>query len=221
MRRACAKPLQQFDTCASHRGRPRPTPRRSSFVSRFGFVAAALFTLAVLLTAPAQVSAARGYEIEIDKKNRLLIVRHGEEVLKTFRVALGRGGDGDKSVRGDKKTPIGTYRVVGFNDDSRFHRFVRLNYPNVKDAYYGLRNDVISRAEFDRIVTALRAGRMPPQNTRLGGAIGIHGIGEETPDKLHIHDNLDWTEGCIALTNAEINELHAFLGIGTRVVIRE
>ena len=67
----------------------------------------------------------------------------------------------------------------------------------------------------------MRAGRTPPQNTRLGGAIGIHGIGEETADKLHIHDNLDWTEGCIALRNAEINELRPFLGLGTRVVIRE
>ncbi|MEX2481194.1 MAG: L,D-transpeptidase [Gammaproteobacteria bacterium] len=183
----------------------------------------ALVALSLLIFSTIACSAPSPYdiEIEIDKTTRLLVVRAGEQVLKTFRVSLGRGGDGDKSRQGDKKTPIGTYRVVSFNESSKFDTFVRLNYPNVKDAYYGLRNAVISRAEFDRIVAALRLGNVPPQNTALGGAIGIHGIGEETPDKLIIHDNLDWTEGCIALRNAEIHELRPFLGLGTRVVIRE
>ena len=181
--------------------------------------AAALAALLAIVVGAA--GAPFDYEIEIDKTARLLVVRAGEEILKTFRVSIGRGGNGDKSKQGDKKTPIGTYRVVGFNESSKFDTFVRLNYPNVKDAYYGLRNAVISRPEFDRIVSALRAGSLPPQNTALGGAIGIHGIGEETPDKVLIHDNLDWTEGCIALRNAEIQELRPFLGVGTRVVIRE
>jgi len=176
---------------------------------------------ALLSLAAAASGAPFDYEIEIDKTTRLLVVRAGEDILKTFRVSIGRGGNGDKSKQGDKKTPVGTYRVVGFNESSKFDTFVRLNYPNVKDAYYGLRNAVISRPEFDRILSALRAGSLPPQNTALGGAIGIHGIGEETPDKVLIHDNLDWTEGCIALRNAEIHELRPFLGVGTRVVIRE
>ncbi len=174
--------------------------------------------LCALCSAP---SGAAPYEIEINKSNRLLIVRAGEEVLQVFRVSVGRGGPGDKQQFGDKRTPTGTYQVVGFNESSRFDYFVRLNYPNVKDAFYGLRNEVISRAEFDGIIGALRAGRLPPQHTRLGGAIGIHGIGEETPEKVHIHDRLDWTEGCIALRNYEIHALRAFLGIGTRVVIKE
>lgn len=161
------------------------------------------------------------YEIEVDKGKRLLIVREGNEVREVFSVAVGRGGAGDKQRTGDKKTPIGTYRVVGFNESDRFDFFVRLNYPNVKDAFYGLRNEVISREEFDRIVAALRAGRLPPQDTALGGAIGIHGIGEQTPTKLRIHDRLDWTEGCIALRNEQVRELRSYLGIGTRVVIRE
>ncbi len=84
-----------------------------------------------------------------------------------------------------------------------------------------LSNGVISRAEFDHIVAALDEGRTPPQDTDLGGAIGIHGIGEETPEKLRIHENLDWTEGCIALTNSEVRQLKPYLALGTRVVIRE
>ncbi len=174
-----------------------------------------------LLTMLAGNAAAAPYEIEIDKGNRQLIVRSGDEVLKVFSVAVGRGGAGDKQRTGDNKTPVGTYRVVGFNPSNRFDYFVRLNYPNVKDAFYGLRNEVITRDEFDRIVTALRGGRLPPQNTALGGAIGIHGIGEQTPTKLRIHDRMDWTEGCIALRNEQVRELRHYLGIGTRVVIRE
>lgn len=176
-----------------------------------------LITLLLALLA----SPAPAYDIEINKSNRLLIVRAGDEVLKVFRVALGRGGPGTKERLGDKKTPEGTYRVMGFNDGSKFDFFVRLNYPNVKDAFYGLENEIISRAEFDRILRALRAGRMPPQNTALGGAIGIHGIGDETPEKIHIHDRLDWTEGCIALRNREVHELRPYLTLGTRVVIRQ
>ena len=81
--------------------------------------------------------------------------------------------------------------------------------------------DVITRGEFDRIISALRINALPPQNTALGGAIGIHGIGPETPEKLHIHEHLNWTEGCIALRNNEIHELRPYVGIGTRVVIIE
>lgn len=195
-------------------GKRGPRARRYQWSARRSLLAAVL-ALGVL---PA---AAFDYEIEIDKTARLLLVRTGEQVLRTFPIAVGRGGTGDKAKRGDRKTPVGTYRVMGFNDSSRFDTFVRLNYPNIKDAYYGLRNAVISRPEFDRIVAALRAGDLPPQNTALGGAIGIHGIGEETPDKVLIHDNLDWTEGCIALRNAQVHELKSFLGVGTRVVIRE
>ncbi|MGR8921373.1 MAG: L,D-transpeptidase family protein [Gammaproteobacteria bacterium] len=171
------------------------------------------------LTAPA--AAIADYEVEIHKRERVLVVRNGDEVVRVFRVAVGRGGGGDKQQTGDNRTPVGTYRVVGQNRSNRFEHFIRLNYPNVKDAFYGLRNAIITRREFDRILAALRAGRLPPQNTALGGAIGIHGIGEETPEKVHIHANLDWTEGCIALRNAEVHELRPFLGVGTRVVIRE
>ena len=98
---------------------------------------------------------------------------------------------------------------------------MRLNYPNVKDAFYGLKNKTITRYEFDRIIDSLRRGELPPQNTALGGAIGIHGIGQETEKTLRIHSKVDWTEGCIALTNAEVAELRAYVQVGTEVVIKE
>jgi murein L,D-transpeptidase YafK len=161
------------------------------------------------------------YHLEIDKSERTLRVQLGLDVHREFQIASGSGGHGTKQQLGDKRTPEGIYRIVGFNDNSKFHLFMRLNYPNVKDAYNGFKNKLISRNEFDRIVNALHFGNLPPQNTALGGAIGIHGVGIENSKKLKIHTNMDWTNGCIALTNAEISELRRYVSRGTEVVIVE
>lgn len=176
--------------------------------------------IAALLLLPLTASAA-DYEIEIVKSQRLLYLKHGDKVEKTFHAAFGYGGRGDKRQFGDHKTPIGVYRIIKVKGSDHFHRFLMLNYPNVKDAYWGLKNGMLTRVEFDAIVEAAKSGQMPPQNTPLGGAVGIHGIGEITPDKLTIHENVNWTEGCIALTNEQIDELSRYVEIGTKVVINE
>lgn len=161
------------------------------------------------------------YTVEIYKSRRELLVKQGTRVARRYRAALGSGGIGDKRIRGDHKTPVGVYYITGFNDASAFDIFMRLNYPSLKDGFFGLKRSLITREEFERIVDAQRQDALPPQDTPLGGAIGIHGIGEETSDRLKIHANLDWTKGCIALTNREIRELRSFVDVGTMVVIRE
>ncbi|MGH8597083.1 MAG: L,D-transpeptidase family protein [Gammaproteobacteria bacterium] len=161
------------------------------------------------------------YSLEIDKSKRELVVRQGTRIARRYTVALGRGGVGGKRVRGDNKTPEGVYYVTGFNDQSPFDTFIRLNYPNIKDGFFGLQRALITRAEFDQIVDAQRQDALPPQQTPLGGAIGIHGLGDENPGKLTIQANLNWTKGCVALTNREIRELRRLVAVGTRVVIRE
>ncbi len=190
---------------------------RLARLNRIMGVSLTLFALCVM-SAPL---LAANYDIEVNKKKRVLTVREGDRVRATFPIALGRGGPGDKRKLGDRKTPVGTYRIVGVDTGTAFDTFLRLNYPNVKDAFYGLKSRLISRREFDRIVAALRNNQVPPQNTRLGGAIGIHGLGEETPEKVHIQNKLDWTQGCIALRNHDLHELRSFVEVGTRVVIVE
>lgn len=197
----------------------QPTPRSSPSLLRVTVIVLGL--LLVAAGAPFQACLASSYDIEIKKSERVLILRDGRHVMRTFPIALGRGGKGDKLKVGDNKTPTGTYRIVGLSDSSRFDMFLRLNYPSVKDAFYGMKDERITRAEFHAIRRALRSGRVPPQNTPLGGSIGIHGIGEETPERLQIHEALDWTRGCIALRNADLHTLRRFIDIGTRVVIRE
>ena len=161
-----------------------------------------------------------GAYIEIVKSEQRLRLKHGDTVFKEYPIAFGRGDRGSKERLGDKKTPEGIYRIAGVNDSERFYLFLRLNYPNVKDAFYGLKNKIIDRAQFDAIIDALKRGQLPPQNTALGGAIGIHGVGAENAKKLKIHANMNWTEGCIALTNSEVTELSRLVSIGTEVVIK-
>ena len=95
------------------------------------------------------------------------------------------------------------------------------NYPNLIDAWYGFKNEIIDGLDFKRIALAYKKREFPPQDTKLGGQIGIHGIGKITKQKLAIHQDLNWTDGCIALTNHDINDLMKYIDIGTMVVIKE
>ncbi len=175
----------------------------------------------ILLFVLCQAAAAASYTIEVSKSERTLAVKQNEKVIKEYNISHGRGGKGTKIRSGDKKTPTGTYRAIDFKTNSKFHFFIQLNYPNPLDAWRGYRNEVISASEFKQIILAYKRNSVPPQNTGLGGYIGIHGIGWTTDEKRRIHEAHNWTEGCIAVRNEEINELKKYIELGTRVVIRE
>lgn len=183
-----------------------------------------LFVGVALILAASAVAASQGastsYQIIIIKSKRLLMVKQGSQVIKEYSVALGQGGPGDKRVAGDKRTPEGEYKVVDFRPSDKFHYFIQLNYPSRRDAMAGFKSGLISWEELVRIYRAhQKKSGIPPQQTPLGGFIGIHGIGKETRKKLAIHRYFNWTQGCIALTNAEIDELRQFIQRGTQIII--
>jgi murein L,D-transpeptidase YafK len=182
------------------------------------FVAAFTLIAAVLLPGAA---VAGPFEIEISKNSQMLLVKEDGQTIRTFHVAYGRGGAGGKAQLGDNKTPVGVYRITEFKSDSRFYYFMLLDYPSLLDAWRGYQNNLINATQFREIATAHRDHTVPPQNTALGGYIGIHGIGDVNKEKLELHDLFNWTEGCIALKNEEINELRQYVTIGTRVIITE
>lgn len=161
------------------------------------------------------------YELEISKTEQQLIVRNDTQIIKTYRIASGKGGAGTKRRLGDNKTPVGSYKIVDFKQDSKFHYFMQIDYPNLLDAWHGYKDKLISAKDFKQIASAYKNKKIPPQHTALGGYIGIHGIGDVTREKLKIHELHNWTEGCIALKNNEINELRQYVSIGTRVLITE
>jgi murein L,D-transpeptidase YafK len=161
--------------------------------------------------------------ILVDTLTKTLTVLTGSEqrpgrILAKFRkVALGRGGVTQDRVSGDGKTPLGTYHVAWIKWDSRFDIFFGLDFPTVDHADRAYQHQLIDRETYGIILDALLDHRLPPQDTPLGGGIGIHGLGRGDP-LIHRHSN--WTDGCVALTNRQIAGLARWVRIGTKVVIR-
>ncbi len=148
-------------------------------------------------------------KIVIKKKLRTLDVFDGTKLVKTYSIVLGSTPTGDKEIEGDGKTPEGEFYIFTKNAESKFYLSLGVSYPGIDDAARGLKENLITREEHDAIVQAVNERKMPPQNTRLGGEIYIHGGGTRP----------DWTQGCIALRNEEMKELFDALPVGTNVQI--
>ncbi len=179
------------------------------------------FIVLSILLNPAAYGSEDNYQLFISKSDKELLIKKGNTTVKRFDISLGKGGKGTKQRLGDNKTPIGVYKISDFKADSKFHYFMQLDYPNLLDAWYGYKNNIINAHDFKRIAFAFKDKQKPPQNTALGGYIGIHGLGESNKEKVKIHESFNWTEGCIALKNSEINKLREYVSIGTRVTITE
>ncbi|MCK5872301.1 MAG: L,D-transpeptidase [Methylococcales bacterium] len=154
----------------------------------------------------------------IDTKKRLLEVKEGERTVATYRkVSIGRRGAGFKNRRGDKITPLGTYKIGWVNRQSRFRTFYGFTYPSIENAHEALNRALISKTTYDAIVNAHVNNRTPPQNTPLGGRIGLHGIGKGS---AQIHNLWDWTSGCVAITNAQIDDIGYWVTLGMTVKVK-
>ena len=148
--------------------------------------------------------------IVVSKSQRRLELYSDGKLVRTYRVGLGLNPIPDKVRQGDRATPEGEFYVFTKNDKSAFYLSLGISYPNVEDAERGLRDKLISRAQHDAIVRAIKRKLAPPQNTALGGDIYIHGNGASS----------DWTWGCVALENEDIKELFAAVPVGTSVTIK-
>jgi murein L,D-transpeptidase YafK len=159
------------------------------------------------------------YRILIRKGERklYLYVMEGnkERLAKTYQIALGNNPTGTKLRQGDGATPEGDYYITHKNPRSNFYLSLGVSYPNRIDADKGLKDGLITKAQHKAIVDAVNTGVKPPQNTRLGGDIFIHGGGT---GKL-FGSIRDWTLGCVALENDEIKELFETIPVRTPVKI--
>lgn len=150
--------------------------------------------VAICAAATPQITADR---IVVIKHTRTMMLLRGNKVLKTYRVSLGTEPVGPKERSGDHKTPEGLYIVDSKKAHSQFYRALHLSYPNATD-----------RA---------RARKL---NVNPGGDVEIHGLGAKygwigASQRLY-----DWTDGCIAATNEEIDEIFSMVSVGTPVEIR-
>ncbi|SFU34043.1 L,D-transpeptidase family protein [Halomonas korlensis] len=154
----------------------------------------------------------------VDDREAALSVYRGNYRLEHFSpISLGRGGASPQRLRGDRATPLGEFRVNRFNRQSKFHIFIGLDYPTPTHARMALESGVYDQQDYDNYFVYYRRHGYPPQDTVLGGYIGIHGVGNGDPD---IHERFHWTDGCVAVTDVQVERLTSLIDIGTRVVIR-
>jgi murein L,D-transpeptidase YafK len=155
------------------------------------------------------VLAAMQLSLVLKKSERKMYLYTEKKLSKTYKIALGFNPIGTKIKQGDGATPEGEYFLTHKNAKSKFYLSLGVSFPNIHDADAGLKAKLLTQAEHDTIVKAINSQQKPPQNTKLGGDIFLHGGGASS----------DWTWGCIALSNEDIKELFELLPLKTRIKI--
>jgi murein L,D-transpeptidase YafK len=143
---------------------------------------------------PVLPSGTRIDRLVVHKSQRQLLAYAEGVVVKRYRISLGRVPRGDKQIEGDRKTPEGLYEINDKNARSAYHKNLGVSYPNARD-----------RAEAQAL------------GKPVGGDIKIHGLRNGLGWLGKFHRWFDWTMGCVAVTNAEIDELYAAVPLGTPI----
>jgi murein L,D-transpeptidase YafK len=133
----------------------------------------------------------------VKKRERTMELLSGQIVIRTYKIALGGDPVGPKERQGDHKTPEGMYLLDSRNSHSRFYKSIHISYPNASQRSH-----------------ALERGVSP------GGDVFIHGLGKGYGWLGASHRLKDWTDGCIAVTNEEIDEIWLLVANGTPIEIR-
>lgn len=131
------------------------------------------------------------------KSAHTLSLMRGDRILRTYKVALGRSPVGPKTRKGDHKTPEGLYSIDAKKEHSRFYRALHISYPNASDRE-----------------------RAQKEENDPGGNVEIHGIENRLGWIGGLHRSFDWTDGCIAVTDVEIDQIWNSVEVGTPVEIR-
>lgn len=135
-------------------------------------------------------------QVQVHKAERMMYLLHHDRVLESYRINLGFAPVGHKQFEGDGKTPEGLYFIDRRNPNSAFHLSIGISYPNAADRAF-----------------AAAHGKSP------GGDIFIHGGPQTRADKARARQMRDWTWGCVAVTDREMEEIYAMVRDGTPVWI--
>jgi murein L,D-transpeptidase YafK len=169
-------------------------------VTSAGVIILPVLMLAAAVTANAGVPSVAPAVIDrivVDKAEHRMTLTRGGKVVRIYQVALGKGGLAPKVAEGDNQVPEGIYRVTGRKADSQFHKALRIGYPTPRQA------------------SAARARGVDP-----GSNIMIHGLPNGLGWIGSWHRLRDWTAGCVAVTDAEIDQIWKLVPVGTIVEIR-
>jgi murein L,D-transpeptidase YafK len=196
--------------------RPYPKLRIRPFLT---LVVTGLLALPVIFPMHEVMAApANDVWLSVDTDKLSLAVMQGDAPLKVFEnIAIGTNGPTMIKHRGDEKTPLGEFTITEVKRSARFKLFMAISYPNIDHTERAFLEQRIDAREYKTLINDLKHGRPPSQNTSLGGQLGIHGVGS---GDMKIHESVNWTNGCIALTNDQLTELAGWVAVGTRVVVR-
>ncbi len=154
-------------------------------------------------------------------KNAYTISLYQDTVfIKSYRASFGKNASSTKTKKDDYATPTGEYKICSIDTSHIYYKFLRLNYPNLIDDAEGLRKGLITQKEYDELRFEYYYAECVTSKTNLGNNIGIHGIGRLN----YIFKNLpfvyNWTDGSIAVSNENIDEIFSVAKKGTKVVIK-
>ena len=183
---------------AAHEATPRATYLSSALSSRFGSRRATSGPpLPPRFRDASTAVPIAADSIVVEKAARTLTLYHQGEPVRIYFVALGKNPVGHKKSLGDGRTPEGLYHIAGHNPESKYHLSLMVSYPNEKD---------LADARARGVTT--------------GGDIMIHGLPDRFADYGPAHRQWDWTKGCIAVTNSEIEEIWSAIPDGATIQIK-
>lgn len=158
--------------------------------------------------------------IVIDKKNYKLELYSGNILVKKYKAVMGRKKSKIKTAPNDLVTPTGEYKICKILNHKNFHKFFEINYPNLNDALECYKNGKISNSVYKKLISRLKKGECPPSDLFDKYKIGIHGIGKYDLIFRNLPFTFNWTNGSIALSNKNIDELSSVVSVGTLVKIK-
>jgi hypothetical protein len=151
------------------------------------------------------------------ERSQIMVMQDETPVVILPNISVGKGGVSYLKIQFDEKTPKGIFRIDAINENSQYHRFFRFNYPTLAHLEYAYDKKLLPVEEYHRLLRYYRRYHYFPQDTRLGGHLGIHGIGDADND---LHQRFNWTRGCVALTNQQVDILSHYLKVGTVVMVK-
>ncbi len=162
----------------------------------------------------------KNVSIQVDRRNYKLDLYSDTTKVKSYNVVFGRNSNPIKLSKDDYITPIGDYYICRIDTNNIYYKKLFLNYPNLKDAAEALRKNIISHREFISISNSIKNCGCSYSKTPLGADIGIQGTGDYNLIFKNLPFVFNWTNGSIALSNENIDELLSVISIGTKVTIK-
>ena len=165
------------------------------------------------------ISKLNDVRLVVDRKNYRIELYSEKVLIKTYKAVFGKNSGTLKTSATDNVTPIGEYKICATDTVSKYHKYLHLNYPNERDAAEAFKQKYILEDELNAILLSAKNKECPPKETKLGSDVGIHGIGKYNIIFKNLPFTFNWTNGSIAVSNENIDELYSIIKVGTPVKI--